>query len=197
MQSEEMVRLIRLLSKLPGLGPRSGRRAALHLIKNKETSLAPLTQALQEAQKTIKTCDTCGNLDVCSPCSLCKNPGRDKKTLCIVEDVSDLWALERGASFKGLYHVLGGTLSALAGIGPEELKIPVLINRIQEENIEEVILALNATIEGQTTAHYIQSQLETLPIRITALALGVPIGGELDYLDDGTLITALNARRSL
>lgn len=197
MQSEEMVRLIRLLSKLPGLGPRSGRRAALHLIKNKETSLAPLTQALQEAQKAIKTCSTCGNLDVCSPCSLCSNPGRDKKTLCIVEDVSDLWALERGASFKGLYHVLGGTLSALAGIGPEELKIPDLINRIQEENIEEVILALNATIEGQTTAHYIQSQLETLPIRITALAHGVPIGGELDYLDDGTLTTALTARRSL
>lgn len=197
MQSDEIVRLIRLLSKLPGLGPRSGRRAALHLIKNKETSLAPLTQALQEAQKAIKTCDTCGNLDVCSPCTLCSNPGRDKKTLCIVEDVSDLWALERGASFKGLYHVLGGTLSALAGIGPDELQIPGLINRIQEESIEEVILALNATIEGQTTAHYIQSQLETLPIRITALAHGVPIGGELDYLDDGTLTTALTARRSL
>lgn len=197
MQSEEMVRLIRLLSKLPGLGPRSGRRAALHLIKNKETALAPLAQALHDAQQTIQTCHTCGNLDTCSPCSLCCNPGRDQKILCIVEDVSDLWALERGASFKGKYHVLGGTLSALSGIGPEELKIPTLLNRLRHEEIEEVILALNATIEGQTTSHYLQSQLEAFPLRITALAHGVPIGGELDYLDDGTLTTALTRRRTL
>ncbi len=197
MQSEELIRLIRLLSKLPGLGPRSGRRAALHLVQNKENALAPLIEALNTAKEMIQTCQTCGNLDTLNPCSLCQNKGRDLKTLCIVEDVSDLWALERSGSFKGLYYVLGGTLSALSGIGPEELKIPELLTRLHNEAVEEVILALNATIEGQTTAHYIQSQLEDLPLKVTALAHGVPVGGELNYLDDSTLATALSARRLL
>lgn len=197
MQSEELSHLMRLLSKLPGLGPRSGRRAALHLIKNKETALTPLLASLKAAQETIQTCDVCHNLDTKNPCTLCTHPGRDKKTLCIVQDVSDLWALERSASFKGLYHVLGGTLSALAGVGPDDLKIPSLLHRIHQQEIDEVILALNATIDGQTTAHYIQSQLEGRPLRVTALAHGVPLGGELDYLDDGTLTTALMARRTL
>lgn len=197
MQSEELLRLIRLLSKLPGLGPRSGRRIALHLMKHKEPVLTPLVDALKAAETSIQTCVRCGNLDTQNPCALCDNGHRDCTVLCVVEDVSDLWALERSASFKGLYYVLGGTLSALSGVGPEELKIPDLVSRVQEEALEEVILALNATIEGQTTAHYLQSQLEGLPVRVTALAHGVPIGGELDYLDDGTLTTALTDRRAL
>jgi recombination protein RecR len=200
MQSQELIQLIRLLSRLPGLGPRSGRRAALHLIKNKQQALEPLASALQKAAQCIQTCDVCGNLDTCNPCSLCLNAQRDGEILCLVEDVADLWALERCASFRGYYHVLGGTLSALAGIGPDELGVPKLLARVRDlPDLKEIVLGLSATVEGQTTAHYLHRQLEECrpDLKITALAHGVPMGGELDYLDDGTLSTALSARRVL
>ncbi len=200
MQSEELLKLIRLLSRLPGLGPRSGRRAALHLIKHKEQALLPLTAALQQAADSIQTCPQCRNLDTVSPCSLCTSAQRDESLLCLVEDVADLWALERSASYRGRYFVLGGHLSALAGIGPNELGIPLLLERVRTSpELKEIVLALNATVEGQTTAHYLHRHLqERRPdLMITALAHGVPMGGELDYLDDGTLSTALGARRAL
>ncbi len=189
--------LIKLLGKVPGLGPRSGRRAALHLLKNRETALLPLIEYLDKVAKTIQTCLQCGNLDTSQPCGLCNDRTRDLGQLCVVEDVADLWALERTASFRGLYHVLGGTLSALGGIGPEELKVPQLLERIQQQQVQEVIIALNATVEGQTTAYYLHDRLQPLNIKVSALAHGVPVGGELDYLDDGTLSMALNARRPL
>ncbi len=194
MVSEDIERLITLLSRLPGLGPRSARRAALNLIKRKETLMQPLAKAMADAAEATKTCSTCGNLDTRDPCQLCNDPRRDETLLCVVEDVADLWALERTSAFRGLYHVLGGTLSALDGINPEDLKIPELVDRARENSVKEVILATNATVDGQTTAHYIADRLEELGVKVSGLAHGVPVGGELDYLDDGTLSAALKAR---
>jgi recombination protein RecR len=190
-------RLIQLLAKLPGLGPRSARRAALHLIRRKESLMEPLARAMTEAAATIRICSTCGNIDTHDPCAICSDPRRDATTICVVEQVADLWALERTAQFKGRYHVLGGTLSALDGIGPDDLRIPALVVRAKREGVGEVILATNATVEGQTTAHYIAESLAESGIAVTGLAHGVPVGGELDYLDDGTLLAALKARRKV
>lgn len=191
----EIERLIQLLAKLPGLGPRSARRAALHLIKRREALLEPLAEALATAAERVRACGRCGNIDTSDPCAICADPRRDGSLLCVVEEVADLWALERAAAFKGRYHVLGGTLSALDGVGPEQLNIPKLIQRVREEAIKEVILATNATVDGQTTAHYIGDRLAPLGVAVSRLAHGVPVGGELDYLDDGTLAAALKARR--
>lgn len=193
--STSLDHLIQLLAKLPGLGPRSARRAALHLIKKREALLVPLARAMAEAADTITTCSSCGNLDVSDPCGVCRDPRRDGSVICVVEDVADLWALERSALFRGRYHVLGGTLSALDGIGPDDLDIPGLVARSSDDAVSEVILATNATVDGQTTAHYIAERLETCGVTVTGLAHGVPVGGELDYLDDGTLGAALKARR--
>ena len=195
MSSSEIERLIQLLARLPGLGPRSARRAALHLIKRREALLGPLAEALAAAAERVRSCSRCGNVDTIDPCAICADPRRDASLLCVVEEVADLWALERAAAFKGRYHVLGGTLSALDGVGPEELNIPRLIQRVSEEGVKEVILATNATVDGQTTAHYIGDRLAPLGVAVSRLAHGVPVGGELDYLDDGTLVTALKARR--
>ena len=192
----EIERLIQLLAKLPGLGPRSARRAALTLLKKRELLLEPLASALREAADAITTCEICGNLDTTSPCALCRDTRRDAHVLCIVEDVADLWALERAAVFKGRYHVLGGALSALDGVTPERLNVKGLLARVGE-GVEEVILAMNATVEGQTTAHYLMDTLEPTGVKITRLAHGVPVGGELDYLDEGTLSAAFSARRAL
>jgi recombination protein RecR len=191
----ELDTLIELLAKLPGLGPRSARRAALHLIKRRETLLAPLTVALAKAAEAVRPCPVCGNLDTAQPCAICRDPDRDATTICVVEDLADLWALERTGAFRGRYHVLGGTLSALDGVGPEDLKVGRLIGRLQPG--QELILALNATVDGQTTAHYIADCVAGSGVKVTRLAQGVPIGGELDYLDDGTLTAALKARRAL
>lgn len=191
----ELDTLIQLLAKLPGLGPRSARRAALYLIKRRESVLEPLAAALAGAAAAIRPCPVCGNLDTVLPCAICRDPERDGGAVCVVEDLADLWALERTGAFRGRYHVLGGTLSALDGVGPEDLSIGRLIQRLQPG--QELILALNATVEGQTTAHYIADRLAGTEIRVTRLAQGVPIGGELDYLDDGTLTAALKARRAL
>jgi recombination protein RecR len=192
----EIERLIHLLSKLPGLGPRSARRAALALLKKREQLLEPLGTAMRDAAAAIKTCEVCGNLDTSSPCSLCNDPRRDAHVLCVVEDVADLWALERASVFRGRYHVLGGALSALDGITPEKLNMAPLIARVRG-GVEEVILAMNATVEGQTTAHYLMDALAASTVKVTRLAHGVPVGGELDYLDEGTLSHAFKARRSL
>jgi recombination protein RecR len=192
----EIERLIQLLSKLPGLGPRSARRAALALLKKREVLLEPLGLAMRDAAAAIKTCEVCGNLDTSSPCSLCNDPRRDPHILCVVEDVADLWALERASVFRGKYHVLGGALSALDGITPEKLNMAPLIARVRD-GVEEVILAMNATVEGQTTAHYLMDALAASTVKVTRLAHGVPVGGELDYLDEGTLSHAFKARRSL
>ena len=189
--------LIQLLAKLPGLGPRSARRAALFLIKRRESLMEPLSLALADAARAVKPCSVCGNLDTIDPCALCSDPGRDAALICVVEDVADLWAIERAHIFKGRYHVLGGTLSALDGIGPGELRIDSLIQRVAEVPVREVILAMNATVEGQTTAHYIIDRLEGTSAQVTRLAHGVPVGGELDYLDEGTLAAALNARTAM
>lgn len=194
---QEIERLIQLLSRLPGLGPRSARRAALHLIKKPDALMEPLARALGEAFAAIRNCSTCGSIDTTDPCAICRNPERDSKQLCIVEEVADLWAIERTGSFPGRYHVLGGRLSALDGIGPEDLSIAPLVARVASEGITEVILATNLTVDGQTTAHYITERLEPTGVAVTRLAHGVPVGGELDYLDDGTLTAALRARRSL
>jgi recombination protein RecR len=190
----EIERLIRLLSRMPGLGPRSARRATLHLIKKRETLLEPLARALTDAVQNIRTCRVCGNVDTNDPCGICTDPKRDSTLLCVVEDVADLWALNRADIYTGLFHVLGGTLSALDGIGPEDLNISQLIERAQADAVTEVILAMNMTVDGQTTAHYISERLASAGLRITQLAHGVPVGGELDYLDDGTLSAALRAR---
>lgn len=196
MISHELKTLIQLLSKLPGLGPRSGKRLALHLLQNRETTLSTLTMSLQEVSVKVKECTVCGNLDSQDPCALCQNPQRDASILCIVESVSDLWALERTSSYKGHYHVLGGVLSALDGVGPEDLRISSLFHRCRAGDIQEIILALNATVEGQTTNHYLSERLKEIGIsHISSLARGVPVGGELDYLDEGTLSTALLSRR--
>lgn len=195
MVSADIERLIGLLAKLPGLGPRSARRAVLHLIKRREALAEPLAKAMADALKSIKRCRECGNLDGQDPCALCADPRRDGSLICVVEDVADLWALERAAGYRGRYHVLGGTLSALDGVGPEDLDIPGLVRRIEAGGVEEVILALSATVDGQTTAHYLTDRLAGTGVRVTELAHGVPVGGELDYLDDGTLSAALRDRR--
>jgi recombination protein RecR len=189
--------LIHLLAKLPGLGPRSARRAALHLIKRREALMQPLAEAMLAAAERVRACTICGNLDTAEPCALCRDPRRDPKLLCVVEDVADLWAIERTAAFRGRYHVLGGTLSALDGVGPDDLRIDQLIARAGGGEIKEMIFALNATVEGQTTAHYITDRLAGTGVAISRLAHGVPVGGELDYLDEGTLSAALAQRRPL
>ena len=189
--------LIQLLAKLPGLGPRSARRAALYLVKRRETLMLPLAEAMQAAAERVKACSICGNLDTEDPCALCRDPRRDLALLCVVEDVADLWAIERAGTFRGRYHVLGGTLSALEGVGPEDLRIDALAARVGKGEVKEVILALNATVEGQTTAHYITDRLAGTGVAISRLAHGVPVGGELDYLDEGTLSAALAQRRPL
>jgi recombination protein RecR len=188
-------RLIQLLARLPGLGPRSARRAVLHLIRRRETLLPPLTKALQDVATNIRTCTICGNLDTAEPCLICADGGRDQGQLCVVEGVADLWAIERSGAFKGRYHVLGGVLSALEGVQPADLAIDGLVARASEPGVKEVILATNATVEGQTTAHYVAERLGVTGVAITRLAHGLPVGGELDYLDDGTLMAALRARR--
>ncbi len=195
MVSADIENLIGLLAKLPGLGPRSARRAVLHLIKRRESLAQPLAKAMAEALRNIKTCSECGNLDTTDPCQLCTDPKRDKSLICVVEDVADLWALERAKVFRGRYHVLGGTLSALDGVGPEDLNIPALIGRAGNDGVKEVILATSATVDGQTTAHYLCDRLAGTGVQVTELAHGVPVGGELDYLDDGTLSAAIKARR--
>lgn len=192
----EIERLIQLLAKLPGLGPRSARRAALVLLKKREGLLEPLGAAMRDAAAAIRNCEICGNLDTVSPCSLCRDPRRDASVLCVVEDVADLWALERAGVFRGKYHVLGGALSALDGVTPEKLNFAPLLDRVRN-GVEEVILAMNATVEGQTTAHYLMDALEPKGMKVTRLAHGVPVGGELDYLDEGTLNAAFRARRPL
>lgn len=191
----EIERLIQLLAKLPGLGPRSARRAALHLIKKKEQLLTPLQAAIGETLDKVGVCSSCGNIDTIDPCTVCSDPRRDQTIICVVEEIGDLWALERAAAYKGQYHVLGGTLSAIDGIGPEDLNLPKLVDRVNAENISEVLLAMNATVDGQTTAHYITDQLAGLDVKVSRLAHGVPVGGELDYLDEGTLTAAIKARR--
>ena len=188
--------LIELMAKLPGLGPRSARRAVLHLIRKRGLLMAPLADAMQQVAVSARECLNCGNVGTSDICEICSDEQRATGALCVVEDVADLWAMERAAVFKGRYHVLGGSLSALDAIGPEELRIPKLIDRVASEHVSEVILALNATIDGQTTAHYIADQLEGR-VTVTSLAKGVPIGGELDYLDDGTISAALSARKAL
>lgn len=197
MAGPEIERLIQLLARLPGLGPRSARRAVLHLLKKKDALLLPLAATLREVGETVHACSTCGNLDSRDPCAICTDPRRDEALLCVVESVADLWALERAGVFRGRYHVLGGTLSALDGIGPDDLNVDGLIGRMQSGKVREVIIATNATVEGQTTAHYITDRLASQNVQITRLAHGVPVGGELDYLDDGTLGAALKARRPL
>src|SRR5205085_12324865 len=183
------------LARLPGLGPRSARRAVLHLMKKRETALQPLLTALKSVADRLSTCSVCGNVDTSDPCSICRDPRRDEKSLCVVEEVADLWALDRSRLFPGRFHVLGGRLSALEGVRPEDLSIERLVGRVGAGGIDEVVLAMNATLEGQTTAHYLTDRLEGFPVRITQLAHGLPVGGELDYLDEGTLAQALRARR--
>ncbi len=195
MAAPEIERLIRLLARLPGLGPRSARRAALTLLQRREQLLEPLAAALAETAERVTVCGRCGNLDSSDPCSICLDGKRDPSILCVVEEVADLWALDRSGAFSGRYHVLGGTLSALDGRGPEQLRIASLVERAQDPAVKEVILALGATVEGQTTAHYIAERLAGAQVAVTHLAHGVPVGGSLDYLDDGTLSTALKARR--
>ena len=192
----EIERLSQLLAKLPGLGPRSARRVALNLLKKREALLEPLAGALRDAADAITTCETCGNLDSTNPCSICKDSRRDSHILCVVEDVADLWALERAGVFRGRYHVLGGALSALDGVTPDRLNIAPLMSRVT--GVDEVILAMNATVEGQTTAHYLMDTLgqAASQLKVTRLAHGVPVGGELDYLDEGTLSAAFRARRT-
>jgi len=186
--------LIRKLARLPGLGPRSARRAALYLLQNRERLMLPLAQDMQDVATRIRACVECGNLDTASICKICTDSRRDRSVVCVVEDVGSLWAIERAAVFSGLYHILGGTLSAIDGRGPEDLHIDRLVKRVGTTETSEVILALSATVDGQTTAHYIQERLAGLPVEVTRLAHGVPVGGELDYLDDGTLAQALKAR---
>ncbi len=190
-------RMIALMARLPGLGPRSARRAALAMIRKKALLLDPLAQALAEVSATVRVCDVCGNIAVAEVCGICADPRRANGEICVVESVADLWAMERGGAFRGRYHVLGGVLSALDGVGPEALRIPQLTGRLRAEAVGEVILALPATVDGQTTAHYIAETLEEAGVRVTSLAQGVPMGGELDYLDDGTIQAALAARRAL
>ncbi len=196
MFSPEIRHLLTLFNRLPGLGPRSARRICLHLLKNKDKNLLPLIQALSEAHEKLKTCQTCFNLDVDDPCSICEDEKRQNKTLCIVEDVSDLWALERSNVYRGQYHILGGVLSAIDGMTPQKLNIESLKSRLETKEYEEVILALNTTIDGQTTQHFIAEICKDYDVKISSLANGVPIGGELDYLDEGTLFAAFERRNA-
>ena len=193
----EIERLIQLLARLPGLGPRSARRAALHLIRKREELLGPLADAMQVAREKIVVCASCGNVDTSDPCTLCRDTRRDATTLVVVETVADLWALERAGATRGRYHVLGGVLSPLDGVGPRDLNLAGLTGRVREEGVREVILAVNATVDGQTTAHYIVDLLSGLDVKVTRLAHGVPVGGELDYLDEGTLAAALRQRTAV
>jgi recombination protein RecR len=191
----EIERLIGLLAKLPGMGPRSARRAALRMLQQPDTRMLPLATALAEAARAVKPCGVCGNLDSQDPCAICSDPRRDRSVICVVEGVGDLWALERASVFHGLYHVLGGTLSALSGMGPEDLNVASLLARVGQDDVIEVILALGATVDGATTAHWLTNRLKPLDVTVTRVAQGVPIGGALDVLDDGTLAAALRARR--
>ena len=193
----EVERLIELLAKLPGLGPRSARRAALHLLKRRDTLLVPLVAALGAAAERVRSCSVCGNLDTAERCAVCRDERREDAVICVVEEVADLWALERTGVFRGRYHVLGGALSALDGVGPEDLNIPRLVARASESQVREVIVATSSTVDGQTTAHYLADRLADCGVEISRLAQGVPVGGELEYLDDGTLAAALKARRPL
>ncbi|CAN7307439.1 recombination mediator RecR [Rhizobium sp. LjRoot98] len=193
----EIEKLIQLLAKVPGLGPRSARRAALHLVKKKDQLLGPLADAMGEAHRKVRICSCCGNVDTIDPCSVCSDDRRDNSVIIVVEDVSDLWALERASAMNTAYHVLGGTLSPLDGVGPDDLNIKGLVERVSKGGVRELIIAVNATVEGQTTAHYITDQLDGLGVKITRLAHGVPVGGELDYLDEGTLTAALRARTAI
>ena len=193
----EITELIQLMSKLPGLGPRSARRAALHLLQKKDQLMRPLAKAMTEAAENVVECSNCGNIDTISPCAICQDERRDKSMICLVETVGDLWALERAEVIKGQYHVLGGTLSPLDGIGPDDLNISTLIERANREEVTEILIALNATVEGQSTAHYITDLLEETNVKVSRLAHGVPVGGELDYLDEGTLAAAIKSRKEL
>jgi len=195
--SHEIKNLEYLLSRLPGVGPRSARRIVLNMLKNRDSIMLPLSKQISEVASKVKKCSVCGNLDIISPCNVCEDPKRDDKIVCIIEDASDLWALQKLDTFKGKFHVLGGLLSALDGIGPDDLRINQLIERISNNKVREVILALPLTIDGQTTVHYIHNKLKDAETLITQLAHGVPVGGELDYLDDGTITTALSSRRPL
>ena len=197
MTGAELERLIQLLARLPGLGPRSARRAALALMKKRDALLLPLAEAMRDAAEKVVACSTCGNLDTVDPCAICADAERDAAMLCVVEEVGDLWALERAAAFRGRYHVLGGVLSALDGIGPEDISVDRLVRRVEAGGVREVILAMNATVEGQATAHYVADRLVDSGANVTRLAHGVPVGGELDYLDDGTLAAALKSRRGM
>lgn len=195
MSSPEIDALTQALARLPGLGPRSARRAVLHLIKKRETALVPLVAALQAVERNLVSCSICGNVDTSDPCGVCTDPRRDTATLCVVEDVADLWALDRARLFDGRYHVLGGRLSALDGVRPEDLAVEALVTRVADGGFAEVVLAMNATLEGQTTMHYVAERLAGTGVRVMQLAQGLPVGGELDYLDEGTLALALRARR--
>lgn len=197
MSKSEIDTLTDILSKLPALGPRSARRAVLFLLKKKQSHMLPLINSLTRVMENVRPCPICGNMDTSEPCAICANPRRDKTQLCVVADIADLWALERANTFRGIYHVLGGVLSALDGIGPEELKVNALIGKVADGSVKEIILALPATIDGQTTAHYLIDILEKYSVTITALSHGVPVGGELDYLDDGTLQAAFKTRRKI
>jgi recombination protein RecR len=196
MGGPEIERLIELLSRLPGMGPRSARRAALSLLRQPQTRLLPLADAMQRAGQSVRTCSACGNLDSRDPCSICTDPRRDRSVVCVVEGVGDLWALERAAVHRGLYHVLGGTLSALAGVGPEDLNLRPLLQRLEEGGVREVILALGATVDGATTSHWLAERVEPFDVVVSRVAQGVPMGGALDVLDDGTLAAALLSRRT-
>ncbi len=195
MAGAEIERLIQLLARLPGLGPRSARRAALHLLKRREALLEPLTEALGDAAATVRTCSVCGNFDSTDPCAICDDPGRDPTAICVVEDVAGLWAMERSGVYRGRYHVLGGVLSALDGVGPDDLNVERLVARARASEVREIILATSATVDGQTTAHYVADRVAACGVSVSGLAQGVPMGGELDFLDDGTIGAALRARR--
>ena len=197
MAVSDIERLIQILARLPGLGPRSARRAVLQMMKKRETLMQPLARALNQAAENIKACGRCGNLDSTDPCGLCRDPRRDQTKICVLEEVGDLWAVERSGAFKGLYHVLGGTLSAIDGRGPQQLRIDALVQRLGGSGVQEVILALSATVDGQTTAHYLVERMVGSDVAVSRLAHGLPVGGELDHLDDGTVTAALKARRPL
>ena len=197
MASQEIENLVQALSKLPGLGPRSARRAVLHLLKRPETTMKPILAAMEQVEANLKTCSVCSNVDTQDPCQICNDPRRDEKSLCVVEEVSDLWALDKSRLFPGKFHVLGGKLSALDGVRPEDIAIDKLIKRVEQGGIDEVVLAMNATLEGQATSHYIAERLENYPLRLSQLSHGIPVGGELDYLDEGTLAQALRSRRPI
>lgn len=197
MSEHSLEHLIKILGGLPSLGPRSARRVALHLITKKQSVMEPLTRALADAAEKVQACPQCNNLDTVVPCSICQSELRDRSTLCVVESVADIWAIERSGHYKGLYHVLGGLLSAIDGIRPEDLGIESILTRVKDSNIQEVILGLSATVNGQTTAHYIADRLQDENIEVTGLARGIPVGGELDYLDDSTITTAFKSRKSV